>query len=100
MAVMFDKDHFVDDRSLSVSVKNKGLNYGLGCIDGIRAFWNAGQEQLLLFRLDDHLKRFEQSGESLFIKNSLFHRGIIVHHKKDADHQPGDSGCVYTSDLF
>ncbi|MCA1021165.1 branched-chain-amino-acid transaminase [Halobacillus litoralis] len=68
MAVMFDKDHFVDDRSLSVSVKNKGLNYGLGCIDGIRAFWNAGQEQLLLFRLDDHLKRFEQSGESLFIK--------------------------------
>ncbi|MGA9288161.1 MAG: branched-chain amino acid transaminase [Anaerobacillus sp.] len=64
---MFDRDRFVDERSLSVSVKNKGLNYGLGCIDGIRAFWNDEQQQLYIFRLEDHLKRFHGSGKSLFI---------------------------------
>lgn len=64
---MFDHNKFVDERSLSVSVKNKGLNYGLGCIDGIRAFWNNDQKQLFIFRLEDHLKRFHGSGKSLFI---------------------------------
>ncbi|WP_347553244.1 branched-chain amino acid transaminase (plasmid) [Pseudalkalibacillus hwajinpoensis] len=64
---MFDRDRFVDERYLSVSVKNKGLNYGLGCIDGIRAFWNEQKNQLFIFRLEDHLKRFHGSGKSLFI---------------------------------
>ena len=67
MAFMFDRDGFVDELSLSVSVKNKGLNYGLGCIDGIRAFWNDEQKQLFIFRLEDHYKRFQGSGKSLFI---------------------------------
>ncbi|UOQ46417.1 branched-chain amino acid transaminase [Halobacillus salinarum] len=64
---MFDIDRFVDENVLSVSVKNKGLNYGLGCIDGIRAFWNERKKQLYIFRLEDHLKRFHNSGKSLFI---------------------------------
>ncbi|QAS51161.1 branched-chain amino acid transaminase [Halobacillus litoralis] len=67
MAYMFDIDRFVDERSLSVSVKNKGLNYGLGCIEGIRAFWNDREKQLFIFRLEEHLKRFHDSGKSLFI---------------------------------
>ncbi|MBN9653191.1 branched-chain amino acid transaminase [Halobacillus sp. GSS1] len=67
MALMFDKERFVDERLLSVSVKNKGLNYGLGCLDGIRAFWNDEKEQLFIFRLEDHMKRLHGSGKSLFI---------------------------------
>ncbi len=49
MAYMFDIDRFVDERSLSVSVKNKGLNYGLGCIEGIRAFWMTGKSNCSSF---------------------------------------------------
>ncbi len=67
MPFMFDKDRFVDERSLSLSIKNKGLNYGLGCIEGIRAFWNKEQKQLFVFRLDNHFKRFHGSGKSLYI---------------------------------
>ncbi|WP_241657240.1 branched-chain amino acid transaminase [Halobacillus salinus] len=65
---MFDRTHFVDERTLSVSVKNKGLNYGLGCIDGIRAFWNEDKNQLYIFRLEDHFERFHRSGKALSIQ--------------------------------
>ncbi|MFQ3544075.1 branched-chain-amino-acid transaminase [Halobacillus rhizosphaerae] len=64
---MFDIDKFIDERTLTVSVKNKGLNYGLGCFEGIRGFWNDRKKQLYLFRLEDHLNRFHQSGKSIFI---------------------------------
>ncbi len=67
MAYMFDTDRFVDERTLSVSVKNKALNYGLGCLDGIRGFWNEQEQQLFVFRLYDHLKRFHSSGKSMFV---------------------------------
>ncbi|MDQ0857571.1 branched-chain amino acid transaminase [Bacillus sp. V2I10] len=48
-------------------VRNKGLNYGLGCFEGIRAFWNEKQKQLFVFRLLDHYKRFHESGHSLHL---------------------------------
>ncbi|MFZ0369939.1 MAG: branched-chain amino acid transaminase [Halobacillus sp.] len=67
MKYLFDVNRFVDERALTVSIKNKGLNYGLGCFEGIRGFWNEEQQQLFVFRLEDHLKRFHQSGKSLFI---------------------------------
>ncbi|WP_181349620.1 branched-chain-amino-acid transaminase [Thalassobacillus sp. CUG 92003] len=65
MVYMFDIDRYVDDQITSVSVKNKGLNYGLGYLDGIRGFWNDNLKQLFVFRLDDHLRRFYKSGHSL-----------------------------------
>jgi branched-chain amino acid aminotransferase len=33
------------------------VKYGLGVFEGLRAYWNAGQEQLHVFRLDEHLER-------------------------------------------
>ncbi|WP_101846315.1 branched-chain amino acid transaminase [Halobacillus sp. Marseille-P3879] len=68
MVYMFDKERFIEDTTLSVSVKNKGLNYGLGAIDGIRAFWNEEQSQLYVFRLVDHINRFHRSCDSLTIQ--------------------------------
>ncbi|MCP3028920.1 branched-chain amino acid transaminase [Halobacillus sp. A5] len=75
---MFDRGQFIEDTTLSVSVKNKGLNYGLGAIDGIRAFWNEEHKQLYVFRLEDHINRFHSSCDSLFIpvpytKGEQFH---------------------------
>ena len=44
-----------------VSVRAKALNYGLGVFEGIRGYWNEGQEQLLLFRLREHYVRLSRS---------------------------------------
>ncbi|MFC0270843.1 branched-chain amino acid transaminase [Metabacillus herbersteinensis] len=65
---IFDQGRFLDESEVSVSVRNKGLNYGLGCFEGIRAFWNESQKQLFVFRLFDHYKRFYESGNSLNLR--------------------------------
>lgn len=64
---IFDQGRFLHESEFSISVRNKGLNYGLGCFEGIRAFWNENQKQLFIFRLFDHYKRFYESGKSLNI---------------------------------
>ncbi|MEP6694456.1 MAG: branched-chain amino acid transaminase, partial [Chloroflexota bacterium] len=40
-----------------VSLATHALNYGTGVFEGIRAYWNAGQEQLFVFRLQEHFDR-------------------------------------------
>ena len=40
-----------------VSLATHALNYGTGVFEGIRAYWNAGQEQLYVFRLGEHFDR-------------------------------------------
>ncbi len=40
-----------------VSLATHALNYGTGVFEGIRAYWNAGQEQLYVFRLREHFDR-------------------------------------------
>ena len=40
-----------------VSIATHALNYGTGVFEGIRAYWNAGQEQLYVFRLREHFDR-------------------------------------------
>lgn len=64
---IFNQGQFQNEDRVSVSIRNKGLNYGLGCFEGIRAFWNQKQKQLFVFRLIDHYKRFHESGHSLHL---------------------------------
>jgi branched-chain amino acid aminotransferase len=40
-----------------VSLATHALNYGTGVFEGIRAYWNASQEQLYVFRLREHFDR-------------------------------------------
>jgi len=40
-----------------VSIATHALNYGTGVFEGIRAYWNDGQEQLYVFRLREHFDR-------------------------------------------
>ena len=44
-----------------VSVMTHGLNYGTGCFEGIRAYWNAEEEELLVFLLAEHFERMHRS---------------------------------------
>lgn len=58
---------FVPEGEAKISVKNKTFNYGLGAIEGIRGYWNEEQQELFLFRLEDHYKRLLNSCKVLFI---------------------------------
>jgi branched-chain amino acid aminotransferase len=51
----------------TVNVSTHALNYGTGCFEGIRAYWNAGQEQLYVLKLREHFERFANSRRMLRI---------------------------------
>ncbi|MGJ3240397.1 MAG: branched-chain amino acid transaminase [Anaerolineae bacterium] len=45
----------------SLGVMTHAFNYGTGVFGGIRAYWNADEEQLYIFRPYDHFQRILQS---------------------------------------
>jgi branched-chain amino acid aminotransferase len=44
-----------------VSVMAPGLTFAVAVFEGLRAYWNADQEQLFVFRLSEHLERLQFS---------------------------------------
>ena len=54
-------------RDARVSVAAPGLNYGTGCFEGIRAYWNPEHEQLYALKLREHYERLSQSCRMLKI---------------------------------
>lgn len=63
----FFKGQVVPINEAKVSVMTHGLNYGTGCFEGIRAYWNEEQEQLFVFRMQEHYERFHRSCRILHI---------------------------------
>ena len=59
--------HFVDEEHATLSVRSRALNYGIGCFGGIRAYAVDGGKELLLFRLDAHVKRLDEAAKILFL---------------------------------
>jgi branched-chain amino acid aminotransferase len=52
---------FVAFADAKVSIATHALQYGTGVFEGIRAYWNAPQEQLYVFRLREHFERMTRS---------------------------------------
>lgn len=48
-----------------VGVLSHTLNYGTGVFGGLRGYWNDDEEQMFLFRPEDHYRRFLQSASLL-----------------------------------
>lgn len=65
--VCYFNDEFVPLSDAKIGVMTHGFNYGTGCFEGIRAYWSADQKQLHVFRLREHLERFERSRRILMI---------------------------------
>jgi len=57
----FFKGQFVPFEQANVSIMTHAFNYGTGVFEGIRAYWNAEQEQLYVFHLREHYARLLQS---------------------------------------
>lgn len=58
--VWFDGQLVQRDQA-QVPITTHAIHYGTSVFEGIRAYWSA--ENLLVFRLDDHIRRFRRSGE-------------------------------------
>lgn len=50
-----------------VSVMTHAMHYGTACFGGIRGYWNEEDEQLYVFRLEDHIARFLASARLLLM---------------------------------
>ena len=62
------KGEIVPYNQASVGVATHALNYGTGAFAGVRAYWNADEEQLFIFRPLDHFKRFLNSSRLLLME--------------------------------
>ena len=56
----------IDEAKVSLTCNT--LHYGTGCFGGIRAYWNDKQEQLYIFRVQEHYERFLASAKLLHCK--------------------------------
>ena len=50
-----------------VSIMTHAFNYGTGCFEGIRAYWNETEEQLYVLKLREHYQRFLRSSHIILI---------------------------------
>ncbi len=50
-----------------VGLLTHGLNYGTGCFEGIRGYWNADENELFLLQLRDHYTRLHTSAKILMM---------------------------------
>ena len=68
-----------------VPVTTHAIHYGTSVFEGIRAYWDS--KNLYIFRLDDHIKRFRNSGKfysmSLNFSDEKIKKGIIELCKKN-----------------
>jgi branched-chain amino acid aminotransferase len=63
----FFKGQIVPIEEAQISIMTHAFNYGTGCFEGIRAYWNEQEGQLFVFRLQEHFERMRRSARILRI---------------------------------
>jgi len=48
---------FMPLEEAKIGIMTHAFNYGTACFEGIRGNWNAEQETIYLFRIEDHYRR-------------------------------------------
>lgn len=59
--VIYFEGRFVPAEEARISVMSHVVQYGTGCFEGIRGYRSALGDDVLLFRVPEHLERFQQS---------------------------------------
>ena len=62
---VFYQGEIVEESTVSISIRCKAFNYGLGCFEGIRAYWDEEKQELYGFRMKEHYDRLLQSCKTL-----------------------------------
>ncbi len=60
---VFFRGRVVPYSDVKFGVLTHALNYGTAVFGGLRAYWNADEKQLFVFRPNDHFRRFLQSAK-------------------------------------
>jgi branched-chain amino acid aminotransferase len=66
--VVYHRGAFMPYREATLGLLTHALQYGTGCFEGIRAFWNDEAEQLYVFEPVAHYKRLRRSGNLLLME--------------------------------
>jgi branched-chain amino acid aminotransferase len=76
----FFDGRFVRIEEAKVSIMTHALNYGTGCFEGIRAYWNDEEQQLYIFRMAEHFARLHNSCRILLIDlpHTIEHLGDLT----------------------
>jgi branched-chain amino acid aminotransferase len=64
----FFRGEFVPLRDANINVMTHGFNYGPAVFEGIRAYWNADEEQLFALELLAHFQRIRASARLLMME--------------------------------
>lgn len=59
------RGNFVPLADANVNIMTHAFNYGTGCFEGIRGYWNEEERQMYLFRMREHFQRLVTSGRIL-----------------------------------
>lgn len=54
---------FVPIEEATISIATHAFNYGTGCFEGIRGYWNSEHDQLYILKLLEHFVRLERSAK-------------------------------------
>jgi len=66
-SIVFFGGEFRPLEDARIGIRSKALNYGLGCFEGIRGYWNSRRQELYLFRPEDHFVRLRRSCKTLHL---------------------------------
>ena len=67
-STVFARGCFVKYDDARVGLLTHGLNYGTGCFEGIRGYWNAEEGELYLLQLREHFERLHESAKTLLME--------------------------------
>jgi len=67
----FFKDRVIPYAEAQVGLLTHTLNYGTGVFAGVRGYWNKDEPNLLVFRLDDHMRRLHESARLMRMNLAL-----------------------------
>jgi len=62
------RGEYVPLRDANINVMTHGFNYGTAVFEGIRAYWNADEEQLFALELVPHYRRIQASARLLMME--------------------------------
>ncbi len=71
MKYAFFKNQIVPFEQATVGIMTHALNYGTGCFEGIRAYYNIDQQQMYILKLKEHYERLLKSAKTLHMKLGL-----------------------------
>lgn len=65
---VFMDGEFVPYKNAKISVRTHAFLYGTSVFEGVRAYWNAEEKQMYIFRLKEHFERIHNSCKIMHMK--------------------------------